>query len=350
MQNLIYFKLFFLILLCRSFNAQTNPVITAWAKSTGTGYSGIKANITKIQYSSNYVYISAASIPGYSIGPWSNPNTPSDMQFIFKFPLNPTEAATKTTVPLGHVGLWLNGVSIYNADDGQTYNSLGVWRRNAYVFEGSSFDSCKGHADVSKEYHHHVSPKCFYDYTATSVHSPILGFAFDGFPIYGPYGYSTATDSTSGIKKLVSGYKTRTITDRTTLSNGTTLTSTYYGPTLTEYKIGSFLEDYEFSSLGADLDIYNGRYCKTPEYTSGTYAYFVNVDSSGDGVYPFVIGASYYGNVISTNLGSGSGKSAVSETTTVYFDSGTNRIDSSLVFKLLIPLNFILIFKNINIF
>ena len=56
-----------------------------------------------------------------------------------------------------------------------------------------------------------------------------MGFAFAGYPIYGAYGYSTATDSSSAIKKMVSGYKTRTITDRTTLANETVLTPTYYG-------------------------------------------------------------------------------------------------------------------------
>jgi len=263
MQNSIILQLFTFVLLCKSLNAQTNPVITAWAKSTGTGYNGIKANITKIQYSTNYAYISASSIPGYTIGPWSNPNTPADMKYIFKFPLTPSAATTKTNVPFGHIGILLNGVSIYNADDGQSYNSLGVWRRNAFIFEGSSFDSCKGHADVSQEYHHHVNPKCFYDNTQTTAHSPILGFAFDGYPIYGPYGYSTATDSTSAIRKMVTGYKTRSITDRTTLANGTVLTSTYYGPTIgATYPLGAFLEDYEYSSVGADLDLYNGRTCK----------------------------------------------------------------------------------------
>lgn len=317
------FKLLSLLLLCKSIKAQTNPIITAWSKSTGTGYNGYKANVTKIQYSSDYVYISTSSIPGYSIGPWkSNPNTPTDQQFTFKFPLNPTQATTKTLVPLGHVGLWLNGVSVYNADDGQSYNSLGVWRRNAYVFEGISFDSCVGHADGSGEYHHHVNPKCLYDYSKTDVHSPLLGFAFDGFPIYGPHGYSIATDTTSAIKKLVSGYKTRSITDRSTLGNGTVLSSQYQGPAIdSQYPLGSFLEDYEYVASGADLDYYNGRYCKTPEYPNGIYAYFVNADDNGNGVYPFVVGVRYYGNVIATNLGPGSGKAAVTETTTVYFQS-----------------------------
>ena len=63
-------------------------------------------------------------------------------------------------------------------------------------------------------------------------HSPIIGYALDSYPIYGPFGYSSANDSSSSIKRMSSGYTLRSISDRTTLSNGTTLSSYYYGPTV----------------------------------------------------------------------------------------------------------------------
>ena len=101
------------------------------------------------------------------------------------------------------------------------------------------FDSCSGHPD--SEYHIHCNPKCLYTYATSTAHSARIGFAFDGYPIYGPYGYSSANVSTSSIKLMVSSYKTRSITARTSLSNGTTLTSTYYGPTInTTYPLGSY--------------------------------------------------------------------------------------------------------------
>ena len=37
-------------------------------------------------------------------------------------------------------------------------------------------------------------------------HSPIIGWAYDGNPIYGPYGYSDSTDDNSSVKILTSGY------------------------------------------------------------------------------------------------------------------------------------------------
>ena len=39
-----------------------------------------------------------------------------------------------------------------------------------------------------------------------SGHSPIIGWAYDGNPIYGPYGYSDPTDDNSTVRILNSGY------------------------------------------------------------------------------------------------------------------------------------------------
>ena len=55
---------------------------------------------------------------------------------------------------------------------------------------------------------------------------------------------------------------------------------------------GFFIEDYVFDNSG-DLDEHNGRYCVTPEYPNGVYAYFLTVDSSGNGVFPYIVGKSY---------------------------------------------------------
>ena len=51
--------------------AQTDPIITAWKKTTGTGYKGILANVDVIKYSNDFVYVHTSGIPSYSIGPWT---------------------------------------------------------------------------------------------------------------------------------------------------------------------------------------------------------------------------------------------------------------------------------------
>lgn len=137
-----------------------------------------------------------------------------------------------------------------------------------------------------------------YDSTDSTAHSPLLGFIFDGYPIYGPFGYSSANDSSSSIKRMLSGYSLRSITERHSFSNGTTLSSSNYGPDVsTTYPLGKYIEDYEWLSSNGDLDEYNGRWCVTPEYPSGTYAYFVTTDSSGTPTFPYTVGKYYYGKV-----------------------------------------------------
>ena len=320
MKSIEFFSL--IVCLVKFISCQLTPLITNWTKSTGAGYKGYTNNVYKVEYSTDYVYVSTNSIPSYDIGPWpTNPNDAKAQSFTFKFPRNPTyNNGAKIAVPLGHIGLWINGVSIYNADDGQTWENKGVWKRNAYLWEGASFDSCKGHADSNNEYHQHISSGCMYSTSPTS-HSPLIGFAFDGFPIYGPYGYTDPNDSTSAIKKILPSYIIRIIVNRNTLSNGTILPIALRGPPIANYSLSHFIEDYVYTAGAGDLDEYNGRYCKTPEYPTGTYAYFIATDNSLNPVYPFVVGPYFRGNIIAGNTGTNSGKISVSEATTLYYES-----------------------------
>jgi len=109
-------------------------------------------------------------------------------------------------------------------------------------------------------------------------HSPILGWAYDGNPIYGPYGYTNPA-SVSTIRRMVSSYSLNTTTSNR--------------PSVSEYPFGAFIEDYDFVSALGDLDENNGRFCKTPEFPNGTYAYFISVDPFGEGIFPYIIGKNY---------------------------------------------------------
>ncbi len=68
---------------------------------------------------------------------------PTVQNRTFTFSLSPSLATTKTQLNLGAIGLWKDGVEIYNGFDAITYNTY--WHRNAYFWEGYSFDSCLGH-------------------------------------------------------------------------------------------------------------------------------------------------------------------------------------------------------------
>jgi hypothetical protein len=92
-----------------------------------------------------------------------------------------------------------------------------------------------------------------------------------------------------------------------------------YGPAINAfYPLGYYIEDFEYIAGLGDLDEHNGRFCVTPEYPSGTYAYFVTVDSLLQGEYPYTLGPKYYGLVPTGNTGPGSGHNVISEVVTVY--------------------------------
>ena len=100
-------------------------------------------------------------------------------------------------------------------------------------------------------------------------HSPIVGWAYDGAPIYGPYGYSSPTGGT--IQRLTSSYTSNLKSNR---------------PSISEFELGSFIEDYDYTADG-HLDKYNGRFGKTPEFPDGIYAYFCTMQDADGSVSPF---------------------------------------------------------------
>jgi hypothetical protein len=319
------FTLFMILILSISAKAQLSPEITSWIINTtnATGYNSIPSDVQTVQYSATQVYVSCTCIPSYAIGPWpSNPNTPSNQNFVYKITRQPVQNTGNPVVTgLGHIGVWSNGVSVFNAKDGMSYNNAGVWNRNALYYEGVSFDSCLGHPAPNGEYHNHVNPHCLYDDADSLVHSPIIGYAFDGFPIYGAYGY-TNVNGTGPIKRMRSSY---VLSSSTTRTNGPAVNSTY--------PAGCFCEDYVYQAGSGDLDDHNGRFCITPDYPSGIYCYFVTIDDTLYPAYPFVIGPTYYGTVQTGNTGPNGGHVTITESTTVYSPTGTSEISSPIKFR-----------------
>ena len=66
--------------------------------------------------------------------------------------------------------------------------------------------------------------------------------------------------------------------------------------------MGTYIEDYEYVEGLGTLDRYNGRYCVTPEYPNGTYAYFCTIKGvAGEPVFPYFIGPSFYAEADEVN-------------------------------------------------
>lgn len=121
-------------------------------------------------------------------------------------------------------------------------------------------------------------------------HSPIIGWSYDGIPIYGPFGYSNSSNPGEGVRLIKSGYSLTTIENRVSVD---------------EYPLGFFIDDYKFTNSG-DLDEYNGRFCKTPEYPNGAYVYFataiLNPENKYVGFFPYFIGKNYRNKPILENI------------------------------------------------
>lgn len=323
--------------------AQTNPAITGWLRNT----TGVKArhyvknnstpildadsaNVLSVYYSATSAYIRTTGVPAYITGPFldGNPSFATNQNAIFKMPLSPvqnTGAPTNTTG--GNIGLFINGVALFDYRDGVSWqnssNSMkggplggmgdNVWNRDAIVAERTGFDCAKGHPAMGN-YHHHQNPSAFkLDLTVVSTicnlydadglyvidstkHSPLIGFAYDGFPIYGAYAYKNA-DATGGIVRMKSSYGLRNITSRTSYATGATVTA---GPAVSvTYPLGVFREDYQYNATSTAtpdyLDDHNGRFCKTPEYPNGIYCYYATVDAAWNSAYPYAVGPAFYG-------------------------------------------------------
>jgi hypothetical protein len=124
------------------------------------------------------------------------------------------------------------------------------------------------------------------------------------------------------------------------------LTSGQYGPsttyttgsgqTLTTYTLGHYSEDYDYlgdhgylqssrTNTGGvffDLNQYNARYCVTPEFPNGTWAYFLTIKADGTPFYPYIVGRWYYGNP------TGGSVSSITETVTQYFKGAASTVET----------------------
>ena len=126
-------------------------------------------------------------------------------------------------------------------------------------------------------------------------------------------------DGTGEIKRMETSFKLREITERNTLPDSSVLNPNQYGPTVSSQNpLGNYLEDYEYVEGYGDLNEFNGRYCVTPEYPEGTFAYFVTINEQGLPQYPYVIGPSYYGVVQSGNTGPQSGHNSIPNSANPY--------------------------------
>lgn len=355
--------------------------VTTWSRGQGTQADPVYAGITEISFDANNVYIRTSNLGLHIMGPWYGgnnnlfPNYPANQADIYRFPRTPVIPVRKTKTTGGSVGYMVDGVTLFDSRDafsydtsagrddspgaGNTVNGDDVWNRDAYVNEGDTFDNAFAHQAGANHHYHANAPALRHllgdsvDYDpVTNVyrenfngkHSPIIGWFRDGLPLYGPYGYSNPNDSSSTVRRMISGYQKRdgsngsvdlAATGRTThpqwvvRNDGTSanIAVNFQGPDVSAaIPIGHYLEDYAYKgdlglTLGTDFDLneYNVRFCVTPEFPAGTWAYFTNVESDGTPVFPYNIARYYFGDPTGTS------PNTVPAGVTIYWEGGPKK-------------------------
>ena len=151
-------------------------------------------------------------------------------------------------------------------------------------------------------------------------HSPVIGWSFDGYPIYGMYTW----DENGAVQGMKSSYEVERTRQIFTITNGPNTGNQEV------MDLGYFREDYEFISNSSSdyLDSHNGRFAVTPEYPEGTYAYYCTVDEAYNSAYPYAVGPKFYGVYTNSMVVN------VNETTIVYTDADNVRDNPLSVVKI----------------
>jgi hypothetical protein len=169
--------------------ATTDPLFTSWFRTNsgqyavvvtndggtptnmwGTMTSRVYADVQKIQYSSEFVFVTASGLASYVMGPWYVdplhktlfPNLPYDQNLTGLFRRDPQPAEVPFNTPLEEIGFYVNGSAMYNMMDGYAWDGTednpaaegeGVWHRDAWFAESVSFDPGNFHSTDVNQYH-----------------------------------------------------------------------------------------------------------------------------------------------------------------------------------------------------
>ncbi len=201
----------------------------------------------------------------------------------------------------GSIAVAINGVPIFGPEDGPGGDAVashhGVFTEDRQPIE---LGVCHGHAAQGGTFHYHADSNCMhwhpdegenikdhYDNSAPDVvaqntndgnHSKVIGVAFDGYPIYGFWGY----DNDMNVVEMKSSYELK---DGETGYNG--------------------IDDYKFTEGLGHLDVCNGHYGPTPDFPQGIYHYHTTMlNGAGAMGFPYFL-ICYHGVADMTSDGGG---------------------------------------------
>jgi hypothetical protein len=110
-----------------------------------------------------------------------NPNSISAQNIRYELPASPIMAGAAACLPMGQIGVLLTGSYLFNALDAAGKDAV------AHEIQ----DDCQGHPQQNGSYHYHGLTTCIDD--PGTGHSVLLGYALDGFGIYGMRGENGET-------------------------------------------------------------------------------------------------------------------------------------------------------------
>ena len=226
----------------------------------------------RISIEGDYRVIRSDGQPDHATGNFPNRNNPhriNSKHKSYRVPANPVYKQQTYALGLWPFGVAINGIPF---DPG----AAEFWQRNPrsgwqYEALGGAVnlgvDRNNAHVQPDGTYHYHGLPTGILN-QFSSVNAPaLIGYAADGFPIYGPFGYREAENDQSSLVELKSSFQLKSGN-----RNG--------GPT-GRYD-GSFVQDYVYQKGLGDLDECNGRFGVTPDYPQGSYYYVIT------GQFPFI--------------------------------------------------------------
>lgn len=361
--------------LASSATVESSVAVTSWklaSGATGTSASAtvdsvintVIADVNTVAYGSEYVYLRTSGIPSHAIGPFNNQTIPGDLDATYRVALDPIEqTGTKTTSldKLGPIGVMVNGAAIYSPSDGtywrratNTLTNAGDgpppnddWSTNALWRRIDGMDDAGGHpSPVRNEtnpdgstkglYHYHRLPTGLVDQIDSGnngvMGSPVVGFAFDGYPIVGPYAYEEQTDGSLQAVPMTSSYAVGDATIRGNL-----------GPLVADFELGSFMEDFIYVAGSGTLNEFNMAFVKydadgrailtDTSDTDGDWAYFLTIDAiaatgndinlDGPVAWPYIVGPEFFGVVDDALIGGGQTPIVVPENVVFVFEQLT---------------------------
>jgi hypothetical protein len=200
--------------------ADLGTLLLQWGSTCHPFHSNVEIHIKD-----GFLVVEGNGIPDHPYGDFpgecGNPGGVKEMDDEWLLPLEPMPTdnpSVDVLDQLGVVGIWVNGLAFYNPYDGPGNDAPAT----------ICFDLCNNHPSPNGRLHTHQYNPCIEPYSGG--HSALIGFAFDGYPVYGPYEVdgvlaaqltgSDALDDCNGHYDPYRGYHYHAISRELAVDNG----------------------------------------------------------------------------------------------------------------------------------